>query len=332
MRHDSTSPSASPNADPTTGRAARHRLRLVGLATTVLATVGCTVAAAPTSGSPDRSAAGPPDRTAPTCTSTPDEVAARLEAIERRADAVVGVHAVDTGTGEALGYRSDERFAFASTIKALAAAVVLDRTSGRDLSRRLRWTEDDLVPYSPVTEQHVDDGLTVREVLDAAVTVSDNTAANLMFDLIGGPQALDRALAEVGDPVTDVVRREPELNDFVPGDVRDTTTPRAIVGSLAAFAVGGELARADERHLDGLLLRNTTGDDLIRSVVPAAWRVGDKTGTASYGTRNDIAVLSPPGREPIVMAVLTRQRQEDAAADDALVASAAAVVVDGLCG
>ena len=208
---------------------------------------------------------------------------------------------------------------------------MLDRLSTRDLGDRLRWTEDDLVPYSPVTEQHVEDGLTVREVLDAAVTVSDNTAANLLLDLLGGPQELDRALQEVGDTTTLVVRREPELNDYAPDDTRDTTSPRAMARSLAAFAVAGELEPADQRALGGLLRRNTTGDDLIRAAVPEGWRVGDKTGTASYGTRNDVAVLQPPGRDPIVLAILTRQGEPDAEPDDSLVAEAARIALDSLC-
>lgn len=310
-------------------------IRLAGVAATVLAAVGCSGAAEPGDAA---GAALPPGSTGTAGTSTAaaacasdDALVARLERLEKDADALVGVYAVDTDTGETLAHRADERFAFASTIKALAAAVVLDELSTQELSDRVRWTEADLVPYSPVTEQHVADGLSVREVLEAAVTVSDNTAANLMLDLIGGPRALDRALEDVGDSTTEVVRREPDLNDFTPGDVRDTTTPRALVSSLAAFAVGGELSTQDERLLNQLLVRNTTGDALIRSAVPQGWKVGDKTGTASYGTRNDVAVVTPPGRPPVVMAVLTRQRTEDAPTDDALVAAAAAAVVDSLC-
>ncbi|HEU4674652.1 MAG TPA: class A beta-lactamase, partial [Motilibacteraceae bacterium] len=229
-------------------------------------------------------------------------------------------------------YRGDERFAFASTIKALAAAVVLDELSTGELSRRLHWTEADLVPYSPVTERHVEDGLTVREVLEAAVTVSDNTAGNLMFDLIGGPPGLDRALEQIGDTTTEVVRREPELNDYSPGDLRDTTTARALATSLAAFVVGGQLAAPDEQLLNSLLRRSTTGEDLIRSAAPKGWAVGDKTGTGGYGTRNDVAVLTPPGRAPVVVAVLTRHRSPGARADDALVAEAASIVLGALCG
>lgn len=304
--------------------------RRLAAGVTALAVVGC-------SGAGDRRS--PPAVTAhgtsaagATCATDQDAFAGRVRQLERDKDALAGVYAFDTGTGEDLAYRADERFAFASTGKALAAAVVLDQLSDRDLSRRLSWTEADLVPYSPVTELHVDDGLTVREVLEAAVTVSDNTAANLMFDLIGGPRGLDEALEDVGDDTTEVVRREPDLNDYTPGDVRDTTTPRAIASSLAAFAVGGELATSDARLFNNMLVRNTTGNALIRAAVPVSWRVGDKTGSASYGTRNDVAVVRPPASAPIVVAVLTRHDTADAPADDGLVAEAARAVIESWCG
>jgi beta-lactamase class A len=303
--------------------------RLIGTGVAVLAVLGCSGAS-----DPHYPPGDPADGTSAfgvSCAMDEAAFAARVRGLERDEDAIVGVYAFDTGTDDDLAYRADDRFAFASTGKALAAAVVLDQLSPRELSRRLYWTEADLVPYSPVTELHVEDGLTVREVLEAAVTVSDNTAANLMFDLIGGPRGLDEALEDVGDDTTEAVRREPDLNDYTPGDVRDTTTPRAIASSLAAFAVEGELERSDERLFNNMLSRNTTGDALVRAALPASWQVGDKTGSASYGTRNDIAVVTPPGRAPIVVAVLTRHDTLAATTNDDLVAGAARAVFESWC-
>ncbi|GAA4696302.1 class A beta-lactamase [Nocardioides nanhaiensis] len=259
------------------------------------------------------------------------DVAARLAALESERDARVGVYALDTGTGRELAYRADERFAYASTIKALAAGAVLSDLSTAELSQRLRWTEADLVEYSPVTELHVEDGLTVRQVIDAAITVSDNTAGNLLFDLVGGPAALDAALVDdVGDATTEVVRREPELNTAVPGDPRDTTTPQALATALGDYVLGDVLPRPDRRLLENTMRRTETGDALIRAGVPRSWRVGDKTGSAAYGTRNDVAVLRPPGRAPILLAVLTTHDSPGAATDDALVAAATRIAVRAL--
>lgn len=250
--------------------------------------------------------------------------------LRTRYDARLGVYAVDTGSGRAVAFRADERFAHASTFKALAAAVVLDRTTMPELDARVRYSEADLVAHSPVTGRHVGAGMTLRELCDAAVRHSDNTAANLLLRHLGGPAALDAALAAIGDDVTSVDRVEPELNSAVPGDTRDTSTPRALAEDLRAFVLGDALAAEDRDALADWLLRNTTGADLIRAGVPAGWRVGDKTGSGGYGTRNDIAVLWPPDGAPVVIAVLTAKHARDAEPSDALVADAARVAVDAL--
>ena len=277
------------------------------------------------------SSTSPASSPSPASGSTTPDVTARLARLERERDARVGVYALDTGTGREVSYRAGERFAYASTIKALAAGAVLSDLTTAELSQRLRWTEADLVEYSPVTELHVEDGLTVRQVIDAAITVSDNTAGNLLFDVVGGPAALDAALVEdVADATTEVVRREPELNTAVPGDPRDTTTPEALATALGEYVLGDALPRADRRLLENTLRRTETGDALIRAGVPRSWRVGDKTGSAAYGTRNDVAILRPPGRAPILLAVLTTHDSAEAATDDALVAAATRVAVRAL--
>nr|WP_223208000.1 class A beta-lactamase [Actinopolyspora erythraea] len=243
--------------------------------------------------------------------------------LEREFDARLGVYAVDTATGRELSYRADERFAYASTHKALTAGAVLRRTSIEGLDKPITYDQADLVTYSPITKKHVDSGMSLRSVLDAAVRYSDNTAANLMFDEVGGPDGLSAALREIGDTTTHVDRIEPELNATEPGDIRDTSTPRALATSLRAFSVGNALPK-DERALLNRMLRNvTTGDELIRAGAPDGWRVGDKSGAAEYGTRNDIAVLWPPEGAPVVLAVLSDRASQDAEYDNALVARAA---------
>lgn len=247
--------------------------------------------------------------------------------LESRYDARLGVYAVDTGTGRTVAYRQDERFAFASTYKALAAAALLDRTTPAGLDRVVRYTAADLVSYSPVTEKHVDTGMTLREIADAAVRASDNTAGNLLFRELGGPDGLECDLRAIGDRVTDPERIETELNSAVPGEVRDTSTPRALARDLRAYALGAALPAEDRTQLIDWMSGNATGDALIRAGVPAGWTVADKSGAGSYGTRNDIAVLFPPSGAPIVLAVLSGKGTADAAYDNALIADAATAVI-----
>ncbi|MEU8370504.1 class A beta-lactamase [Micromonospora tulbaghiae] len=293
---------------------------------------GCTESRRPEAASPTSAPATPAASATPSAAPTPSPVPAppELAALERRTGARIGVFAVDTGTGRTLAHRADERFAYASTCKALAAGAMLAATSDAERDRVVRYRRADLVAHSPVTERHVETGMTLRDAAEAAVRYSDNTAGNLLFDALGGPAGFARALREVGDQVTRPARTEPELNAATPGDERDTSTPRALAGSLRAYALGEALRPADRDLLLGWMRASTTGSGLVRAGVPAGWQVADKSGTGGYGTRNDIAVVWPPDRAPIVLAVMTSRDSRDAKPDDALVAQAARATVTAL--
>ncbi|WP_036497199.1 class A beta-lactamase [Nocardia aobensis] len=284
----------------------------------------------------DRSAA--PASTAPGSTAPESTVPLAAESLtefrdlEARLHGRLGVYALDTGTGRAVEYRPDERFPYCSTFKALAAGALLSTLPPAELDRRVTYTRADLVPNSPVTEQHVDQGMTVREIMDAAVRFSDNTAGNLMFAELGGPQGLQQRLRAVGDTTTRMDRTETTLNEALPGDERDTSTPRALAADLLHYVLDPSVAADDRDVLTGLLRANTTGAALIRAGVPAGWQVGDKTGGGDYGTRNDIAVAWPPGRAPIVLTILSTRDRPDAEYDNAAIARAATIAIATLDG
>ncbi|MEU8073019.1 MULTISPECIES: class A beta-lactamase [unclassified Micromonospora] len=304
----------------------RRRQAIAAVLTTALA-AGCTTdrpAPAP------RTTASAASTTSATQSPSPVPAPPELAALERRSGARIGVYAVDTGTGRTLAHRADERFAYASTCKALAAGAMLAATSDAERDRVVRYRRADLVAHSPVTERHVDTGITLRDAAEAAVRYSDNTAGNLLFDALGGPDGFARALRDVGDRVTRPARTEPELNAATPGDERDTSTPRALAGSLRAYTLGDALRPADRDLLLGWMRASTTGSGLVRAGVPDGWQVADKSGTGGYGTRNDIAVIWPPGRAPIVLAVLSSRDGRDAKPDDAVVAEAAKAAVTAL--
>ncbi|GAA1280750.1 class A beta-lactamase [Streptomyces javensis] len=249
--------------------------------------------------------------------------------LERSYDAHLGVYAIDTGTGHEVAYRDGERFAFASTFKALAAGAVLRKYKLSGLDRVIRYSKDDLVDNSPVTEKHVDTGMSLGALCDAAVRYSDNTAANLLFDQLGGPKGLDATLEKLGDDVIQMERIEPELSRWVPGETHDTTTPRAMAKDLRAFVLGDVLGKGERAQLTKWLRTNTTGDELIRAGMPKGWQVGDKTGSGSYyGARNDIAVVWRPDAAPLVMAIMSYRGDKDTPFDNKLIADAASVVAD----
>ena len=227
-----------------------------------------------------------------------------LKRIEASVGGRVGVAALDTHTGRQIAHRGGERFPMASTFKLLLAAQTLRRVDqGHDkLDRRVTYTKKDLVTYSPVTEPHADGaGLTVDELCAGTMTLSDNTAANLLLASNGGPPALTAYLRSLGDSVTRLDRIEPELNEARPGDPRDITTPVAMVHCIQALALGQALSPASREKLQGWLLANKTGDKRLRARLPEGWKAGEKTGTASRGTSNDAGVFWPPARKPIVV-------------------------------
>ncbi|MGW4025415.1 class A beta-lactamase [Streptomyces sp. NPDC005009] len=268
----------------------------------------------------ERGQAGPP---APSRTPTPSPVDPRsLTGLEREYGARLGVYALATGTGATVVHRADERFALCSTFKTLAAAAVLDRHPVAGLDRRVTYTRADLVAYSPVTEKHVGTGMSLRDLCDAAVRYSDNTAANLLLRELGGPRALTAHLRGLGDRVSRLDHDEPELNGNPPGDPRDTTSPRAVAADYRALVLGDALPAAKRELLTDWLVRNTTGDLRVRAGVPRDWKVGDKTGTGDWGRANDVAVLWPPRAAPLVIAVLTERPDRGADPSDALVAEA----------
>ncbi|MBK3496997.1 class A beta-lactamase [Viridibacillus sp. YIM B01967] len=252
----------------------------------------------------------------------------KFEQLEKEYDARLGVYAIDTGTKKTVEFREDERFAYTSTFKALAAGAVLQQNSIEELNKIVTYTSDDLVTYSPITEKYVDTGMTLKDISEAAIRYSDNTAGNLLFKELGGPEGFETSLKKLGDQVTNAERIETGLNEAVPGETRDTSTPKALANDLQAYTLGDVLTHEKQTMLVDWLKRNTTGDNLIRAGVPKGWEVGDKTGGGGYGTRNDIAIVWPPNREPIVLAILSSRDKQDATYNDELIAQATKVVMN----
>lgn len=222
--------------------------------------------------------------------------AADFPALEKACGGRLGVTVLDTGSGRRIGgHRQTERFPMCSTFKSMLVAHVLSLAdAGRlSLDTRVPVAEKDLLSYAPVARRHVGKDLSVRDLCRGTLTTSDNTAANLLLGVTGGPAALTAFLRDHGDRVTRNDRYEPDMNRFAAGDPRDTTSPAAMAASLARFAVGDGLSAASRQQFADWLIDNQTGDACLRAGLGKRWRVGDKTGSNGEDTRNDIAVLWP---------------------------------------
>ena len=249
-------------------------------------------------------------------------------AIEAGSGGRLGVAVLDTAGGPMQGWRMDERFPMCSTFKWLASAFVLHRVDkGQEqLDRRIRYGREVLLPHSPVTEKHVDGGMTLAELCAATITVSDNAAANLILRTYGGPAALTRYARSLGDRQTRLDRYEPQLNEAKPGDPRDTTTPRAMAGALRTALVGDALSPASREQLARWMEATSTNGKRLRADLPAGWRMGSKTGTGARGSTNDVGIFWPPGRPPVIVAVYLTQTGAPEDARNAAVAAVARAV------
>ena len=299
----------------------RRTLLLGALALPVAA---CAARPSTPAGAPTTTArtSAPPTTTTPQV--DPAVADARFAALEHKYRTRLGVYAVATGSGASVAYRADDRFAFCSTFKTLAAAAVLHAHPLSYLEEAVAIRKSDVDSISPITEHHIGSTMTIRQLCDAAIRFSDGTAGNLLMRDIGGPAALTAYLRGLGDTVSRIDNYEPALNRDSPGDPRDTTTPRAVVADYRQVVLGTALT-GDKRSLVATWLKNsTTGAHGIRAGVPAGWVVADKTGHGDYGRANDIAVTWPPGSAPLVIAILSDRSGYDAAAQYAIIADATA--------
>jgi beta-lactamase class A len=234
--------------------------------------------------------------------------AAGIAELERDLQGRIGVAVLDTANNRSIAYHATDRFPMCSTFKFLAAAAVLQRVDKKEeqLDRKISYGRSDLLDWAPVTKEHVEEGkMTVDALCAAAIDYSDNTAANLLLQTIGGPHGLTEFVRSLGDPITRLDHNEPELNAAIKGDEHDTTTPAAMLNDVKSLLLGETLSAAGRQRLEDWLIKNTTGDKRLRAGLPSTWQVGDKTGTGDNGARGDVAIARPPNRAPILIVVYT---------------------------
>jgi beta-lactamase class A len=273
-------------------------------------------------------------------TPRPNEARAegKIVTLEHELGGRIGFVAIDTATLRSIEHRAHERFAMCSTFKWLLAADVLTHALGNkpdfSLEKRIPYGEADLIGHAPTTRAQLKVGaLSIAVLVDAAVEVSDNTAANLLLRVIGGPEGLTAWLRRMKDEETRLDRNEPSLNTNLPGDPRDTTTPAASAMDLSNFLLGEALPAPAREHLKAAMERSQTGAARLRAGLPSDWRVADKTGTCGErGAVNDVAVIWPKGHAPVVMAAYLSDSALPVAKLEAAHAQLARIAVEALLG
>lgn len=262
---------------------------------------------------------------APAQAKSADPVQSAAERVETTLGMRVGFAVIDTGTGEVHGYRADERFAMASTFKALACAAALS-AGDAVLDKKTTIRKADLRPHSPVTEKRVGTSLSTRALCEITLRTSDNAAANTALKTIGGPPALTDFLRRIGDDTTRLDRYEPELNQATPGDPRDTTTPQAMADTPRRLLLDGALEPRARDQLEAWMAANAVAGGLLRAELPKGWKIADRSGAGGHGMRGIIALLRPPQGAPLVVAIYMDGRKHPLKVRDAAIAEIGAAI------
>lgn len=250
---------------------------------------------------------------APAFAQNPEQtLSSTIDRIEQDLGARVGVAIRHSGSDWSVSHRADERFLMTSTFKTMLCGAVLQRVDAGEinLEGRIAIEEADILDYAPVTETMVGETVSVGALCHAALDMSDNTATNLLIDRIGGPQSVTAFLREIGDPVSRLDRREPEVNTFAPGDPRDTTTPDAMASTMEVLLTGDALSPQSRRQLVEWMSDGGVTGALIRASTPEGWQVADRSGSGNFN-RNIVAMVTPPDRAPYFIAIFLSDAEAD---------------------
>ena len=254
----------------------------------------------------------------------------KVAAIESKLGGRVGLAILNLHNGDKWVYKAYDRFPISSTFKVQLCGAILAKvdTDDENLDRQIKFEKSEIVSWSPVTKNRVQTGMSVGELCEATMTMSDNTAANLLLETIGGPQGLTSFLRGIGDDTTRLDRWETKLNEGVPGDLRDTTTPAAALSTLEKLLFGKALSMSSRRQLTDWMIDDKVADDLLRASLPEGWEIGDKSGAGGYGSRSIVAVIWPPEKGPILVTVYLTENEADFPTRNQAIAGIGEVIVE----
>lgn len=277
------------------------------------------------------------------------ELAGELAAVAEAPAGRIGVAAMDLETGRALSLAGHVPFPMASTVKVAIAATYL---SGVDKGR---FNLDQLYRFGRAVPP-------AHELIERMLVRSDNRAADVLLQAVGGPEAvnawlahagihgqrMDRTIArlvlddrgytqryytpdmprtplEVAQSVT--LSDDGEVKPAFVGDARDTSTPNAMVALLARLHEGALLSSASTRYLFDVMGRCVTGASRIRSALPAGTPVAHKTGTLA-GVSDDVGIITLPNGHHLAVAIFAKGMRSEAERDHGI-AAVARVLYDG---
>lgn len=225
----------------------------------------------------------------------------------------IGLWFYDSKTKKVISHRAKERFPMCSTFKLMLCAAILKKSEKNSsfLEKKVKYSKKDLVTYSPVTKKFTSEGMSVFELCQATLQTSDNTAANLLIEALGGLKKLNNFAKNIGDQSFRLDNKEPYLNSAIPEANENTTTAEAMGQSLEKIFLEDHLSKKSKALLKKWILGSKTGSKRIKAALFDGWKIGNKTGTCgSYGAIGDIAVLWPPKRKPMILVIYLHQNKQ----------------------
>ncbi|MCC2624447.1 MAG: bla [Burkholderiales bacterium] len=257
-----------------------------------------------------------------------DQINDKLAKLEASFDGKIGVYAVDTNNGQIIAHRADECFPVQSTMKMIGAAALLKRseTNKRLLQEKIHYTQSDLIGFSHVTRHNLSSGMTLKDLAEASVTYSDDTAINVIMRKFGGPKFATDFAHSIGNSSYNVTHYDGYMNSN-PKSQDDTATPKDMAISVQKLLLGDTLTKTNQQQLLTWMRNSVTSYKMIRTGAPIGFAVADKSGGDNdYGVRNDIGIMWSPACKPIILAIYTiRNKKEEKSRDDIVAATTTAI-------
>jgi len=264
----------------------------------------------------------------------PSDLEQRLARIAEEARGRVGFSALVLETGESAALHGTDKFPMQSVYKFPIAMAVLAKVDRGELSleEKVRVLKSDLPPkdiHSPLRDKHPEGEVdfTVSELIQAAVSVSDGTASDVLMRLAGGAAAITNFLIQLGVKEINVATTEAEMAADNSVQYRNSATPEAMVRLLRLLHEGRGLSAGSREFLLKVLVETSTGPQRIKGLLPAEAVVAHKTGT-SKATCNDVGLLALPNGKHLALAIFVSDAESDLKMRESVIARIARATWD----
>ena len=267
------------------------------------------------------------------------ELVKELDQIIGNAKGRIGVSALRMETNEEIAFRGDEHFPMQSVYKLpISMAVLKQIDDGKlTLEQKVRVEKKDFVrpgQRSPIRDKYPNGTeVTLKELMELAVSESDGTASDVLMDLAGGPAAIESYLKETGIGDISIANSEKEFAQDWQTQYKNWATPKAAVALLRALHEGCGISPAHRELLLKFMIGSPTGPKRLKGLLPAGTVVAHKTGTSGSrdgitAATNDIGIITLPNGKHFVIAVFVGDSPADEKTREETIARIAKAVWD----